>query len=148
MEDLFTLLRQTMQVACVVECLTQEVLSSENETQAGRPEAATKQQVLKTIHDYKTTSANKMEAIYREIKEETSLEIDIGKVVYIYTNRDQIPVRQTFQAVYLCKHKSGKIHLNPLEHDMHKWVSYDDIANFDTIDFLRELVKTYHPAIL
>jgi ADP-ribose pyrophosphatase YjhB (NUDIX family) len=87
------------------------------------------------------------EAVSREVEEETGLEINIGKVVYIYANRDQVPVRQTFQAVYLCKHKSGEVHLNPLEHDLHKWLSYGKIENLDTIDFLRELVKTYKPEI-
>ncbi|MCJ7719614.1 NUDIX hydrolase [Candidatus Bathyarchaeota archaeon] len=86
------------------------------------------------------------EAISREVIEETGLEIQVGNVIYVYANRDQVPVRQTFQAVYLCKYKSGVVRLNPLEHDVHKWLHYDDIASLDMIDFLRELVKFYHPA--
>lgn len=88
------------------------------------------------------------EAIFREVKEETGLEIKIGNVIYVYANKDQVPVRQTFQAIYLCKYKSGEVRLNPSEHDMHRWLSYDDIANLDAIDFLRELVKFYRPATM
>ena len=69
----------------------------------------------------------------------------MGRVVYIYANRDQLPNRQTFQAVYLCKYIDGRVQLNPSEHDMFKWLGYDEIANIDAIDFLRELVRSYHP---
>jgi 8-oxo-dGTP diphosphatase len=85
------------------------------------------------------------EAIHREVNEETGLEIQIARVIYVYSNRDQIPVRQTFQAVYLCKFSQGEIRLNPSEHDSYKWLNYDNIASLDVIDFLRELVKAYHP---
>jgi 8-oxo-dGTP diphosphatase len=85
------------------------------------------------------------EAIYREVNEETALKIQVGRVVYIYPNRDQLPHRQTFQAVYLCKYIGGEVRLNPSEHDTFKWVDYDDIARIDTIDFLRELAKSYYP---
>ncbi|MCW3985146.1 MAG: NUDIX hydrolase [Candidatus Bathyarchaeota archaeon] len=85
------------------------------------------------------------EAIYREVGEETNLTIQVERVIYIYANRDQLPIRQTFQAIYLSKYKDGEIRLNPLEHDMYQWLDYDDIANVDMIDFLRELVKAYHP---
>ena len=85
------------------------------------------------------------EAIYREVCEETGLTIQVGRVVYVYANRDQLPVRQTFQAVYLCKYKSGDVRLNPSEHDMYQWLHYNDIASVGMIDFLRELIKSYHP---
>jgi len=85
------------------------------------------------------------ETIYREVSEETKLTIQVGHVVYVYANRDQLPLRQTFQAIYLCKYKDGEVRLNPSEHDMYQWLNYDDIANVDMIDFLRELVKSYHP---
>jgi len=85
------------------------------------------------------------ETIFREINEEIGLTIDIGRVVYVYVNRDQLPARQTFQTVYLCKYRSGKVHLNPSEHDMYQWLEYDDIASVDMIDFLRELLESYRP---
>jgi 8-oxo-dGTP diphosphatase len=85
------------------------------------------------------------DAIGREVSEETGLKIQVGHVVYVYANRDQLPVRQTFQAVYLCEYKSGEIHLDPSEHDMYRWLDYKRIASVDVIDFLREFVKSYHP---
>ena len=85
------------------------------------------------------------EAIYREVSQETGLTIQVGRIIYAYANRDQLPVRQTFQAVYLCKYKGGEVRLDPLEHDMYRWLDYNDIANVDMIDFLRELIKSYHP---
>ena len=86
------------------------------------------------------------DAIAREVREETGLEAKVGKVVFIYSNRDQLPVRQTFQAVYLCKIKNeGEVQLNPSEHDKYQWLSYHEIEKLDLIDFLRDLVKTYLP---
>ena len=86
------------------------------------------------------------DAIYREVSEETGLTVQVGRVIYVYANRDQLPVRQTFQAVYLCNYKGGEVHLNPSEHDMYQWLNYNGIASVDMIDFLRELVNSYHPS--
>ena len=87
-------------------------------------------------------------AIYREVSEETGLTIQVGRVIYMYANRDQLPVRQTFQTVYLCKYKGGEVRLKPSEHDIYQWLYYNDIAGVDMIDFLRELIKSYHPATI
>ena len=88
------------------------------------------------------------DTIYREVKEETGLTIKVERVVYVYANRDQMPVRQTFQTVYLCKYKDGEVLLNFSEHDVYQWLEYDDIESLDIIDFLRELVKSFHPTKL
>jgi 8-oxo-dGTP diphosphatase len=85
------------------------------------------------------------ETIKREVKEETSLTIQVKHVVFVYANRDQLPIRQTFQAVYLCKYFGGEVQLDPSDHDLYEWLSYDDIADINAIDFLRELVKSYQP---
>ena len=85
------------------------------------------------------------EAIHREVCEETGLKIQIGHVVYVYSNRDQLPIRETFQVVYVCKYKDGEVRLDPSEHDMYRWLEYEEIARIDMIDFLRELVKSCHP---
>lgn len=85
------------------------------------------------------------EAIKREVDEETRLTVQVKHVVFIYANRDQLPVRQTFQAVYLCQYSSGEVQLDPSEHDLYEWVGYDDIADINTIAFLRELAESYHP---
>jgi len=77
------LLRQTQSGECVIKCLPQETLSIENEAHAGRPQAATKQDVLKAIRDCKTTSASKLAkhlgvgraTIYRRLQQTNANEI-------------------------------------------------------------------------
>ena len=85
------------------------------------------------------------ETIKREVAEETSLTLDVGHIVFAYANRDQLPVRQTFQVVYHCEYLSGVVRLDPSEHDAYEWLDYDDIEHVDAIDFLRELVQKYRP---
>lgn len=85
------------------------------------------------------------QTIRREVTEETTLVINVGRVIFVYANRDQFPVRQTFQAVYRCEYLSGDVQLNPSEHDLYEWLIYDDIAELDTIGFLRELIHGYCP---
>jgi integrase len=68
----------------MIECLTQEAFSLENETRTGRPQAATKQDVLKAIHDYKTTSAAQLAnhlgvaraTVYRRLQQISANEIN------------------------------------------------------------------------
>jgi len=85
------------------------------------------------------------DTIHREVYEETKLSINIKHVIHVYSNRDQIPKRQTFQVVYLCKYISGEVQLNPSEHDEYNWLEYFDIRNLETIDFLSDLVKSFNP---
>ena len=79
------------------------------------------------------------EAIKREITEECSLNVLPIAPVYIYSNLSQIPNRQTVQIVYYCKYISGKINLNPEEHEEYKWISKEDLADYDKIAFLDSL---------
>ena len=85
------------------------------------------------------------DTIHREVYEETKLSINIKHVIHVYSNRDQIPKRQTFQVVYLCKYISGEVQLNPSEHDEYNWLKYFDISNLETIGFLSDLVKSFNP---
>ena len=81
------------------------------------------------------------DSIHREVHEETKLEVDILSVEYIYSNRDQIPKRQTFQAIYRCKYICGNVSLNPLEHDKFGWVDLEQMAKLDLIAFLKNYIK-------
>lgn len=85
------------------------------------------------------------QAIKREVQEETRLTINVGKVIHIYSNRDQIPNRQTFQAIYKCDYLNGEVIIDDSEHEKYEWVDYGDIAEIDAIDFLKDLLKTYTP---
>jgi 8-oxo-dGTP diphosphatase len=85
------------------------------------------------------------EALYREVVEETKLLINIHHVLHIYSNRNQLPIRQDFQAVYLCSFLSGNIELNPAEHEQYQWLDYPNISKLDTISFLSDLLTNYVP---
>jgi 8-oxo-dGTP diphosphatase len=80
------------------------------------------------------------ETTKREIKEETGLTINIGKPLFIYSNKDQIPTRQTFQAIYQCRYSGGTITLNK-EHSEYRWLNYSEISKLDTIAFLKALLE-------
>ena len=83
-------------------------------------------------------------ALEREIREETSLIIKPIKPIYVYSNLDQVPKRQTAQIIYLCKYISGEVVLNPEEHDEFKWVDYNELKNHKNIAFLEALIKNYN----
>jgi len=85
------------------------------------------------------------QAVIREVKEETGLEIVVNKVIYIYSNINQVPQRQDFQVVYDCLYIDGEVSINHREHETHRWTKYSEIENLDTIDFLKELLKNYSP---
>ena len=85
------------------------------------------------------------DAIYREVTEETALNIKIRHIVHLYTNRDQIPIRETFQAVYLTEFLSGEVQLHLAEHDIYQWLDYDAFSQLDTIAFLKDLIRCYNP---
>jgi len=82
------------------------------------------------------------DAIIREVKEETSINIKIKNVLYIYTNFDNYPNRQTFQIIYLSDYLNGEVILNSKEHDSYKWVDYKEIYKLDTIEFLKSFIKS------
>lgn len=81
------------------------------------------------------------EALRREIKEETNLNVRVNKVLYIYSNLSQLPEKQVFQAVYLCEYENGDIKLNPEEHDEHAWISKEEMADLEAIAFLDSFLK-------
>lgn len=65
------------------------------------------------------------EAISREVFEETGLLIEINQLIYLYSNLDQVPKRQTFQAVYRCQYIQGEVETNPREHDVFQWCEWE-----------------------
>lgn len=85
------------------------------------------------------------ETIIREVKEETALNIKINNVIYVYTNNDQFPLRQTFQIVFSCNYLSGKVQLNSKEHDLFKWVPYNEIFSLKSIGYLTNLTIHHQP---
>lgn len=89
-----------------------------------------------TLHPGETLE----QALLREVKEETQLEIQIEKLFSIYNNLDSYPQWQVFQVIYLCRHVSGEVKLNPKEHSEFHWVEKEEIKNFESMSFIRDLI--------
>lgn len=83
------------------------------------------------------------EALVRELKEETKIDIVPKKPVYVYSNLSQVPNRQTAQIVYTCEYRDGEITLNPEEHDKYDWLDYSEIKKLKCIAFLEGLLNNY-----
>jgi len=83
---------------------------------------------------------NTMDALKREISEETSLSVEIFKPIYIYSNV-QKGERHQFWIIYECKFLGGEIKLNPEEHDSFLWVDFNEAKSLSTIVFLEEFLK-------
>ena len=82
------------------------------------------------------------DALLREIDEETSITIEPKQLIYVYTNLDQIPVRQRFQMVFLSNYVKGDVSLNPEEHDDYKWVNPKEFHKYSLIAFLDDFLKS------
>jgi 8-oxo-dGTP pyrophosphatase MutT (NUDIX family) len=76
------------------------------------------------------------EALVREVKEEVSLDIKIGHILYVHTNLGGLPDRQTFQMIFSCEWVAGEIKLDPQEHSEHRWIFEGELEQFQMIEFL------------
>lgn len=81
-----------------------------------------------------------IDALIREIKEETNLTVNIGKIIFCYDFLSN-PERHQFQMVYECEYKDGDIKLDPQEHDDFKWVTLNELESLLKIAFLEALFK-------
>lgn len=76
------------------------------------------------------------EALIREVREETGLEIGIIEIIKIYSNPNIIieytdgEVRREFNVLYFSKIKEGKIQLDN-ESTEYKWVPLNDVLNYE-----------------
>ena len=83
------------------------------------------------------------EALVREVKEETKLNILPIKPIYVHTELSHLPSAQLIQIVYKCDYLGGDITLDTEEHDEFQWVEYADMGKFDCIAFLEGLLRNY-----
>jgi 8-oxo-dGTP pyrophosphatase MutT (NUDIX family) len=81
-----------------------------------------------------------VDALKREVLEETGLKIKPGKIqsVYGYLSGES---RHQFQLVYACVYRSGEVKLNPEEHDKYLWATIPEISKLKKIAFLKNLLK-------
>jgi 8-oxo-dGTP diphosphatase len=87
------------------------------------------------------------EALKREVREETNLEIKIGDPFTIWYNEFFPPHRNAGKKVYLvgfrCEYVSGEIKLSD-EHDWYKWVTKENYREVqEDSDYFRALEKYF-----
>lgn len=75
-------------------------------------------------------------SLEREIKEETGIVVKIGKIVHGFSNKVELPFRQTIQLIYDAEYVSGDVILNPTEHQDYCWVTVDEAKKYNLINFL------------
>jgi len=82
------------------------------------------------------------DALNREIKEETNLNVKVGKFLYCYDYvSETTSSRHQFQMVFECEYLSGDVTLNPREHQDFRWVTLKEMESLPKITFLEELFK-------
>ena len=80
------------------------------------------------------------ETAKREVNEETGLNIYPRKILFAYSNKKELPLRQTVQVIYEAPYNGGDVIINPSEHDEYRWVTKDELLDLPVMDFLRNFV--------
>lgn len=81
-----------------------------------------------------------IDALNREIKEETDLTVKVSDVIFCY-NHLSGEERHQFELVYSCDYIGGEIKLDPQEHQEYRWVTLEEMESLPKIEFLEELFK-------
>lgn len=81
-------------------------------------------------------------ALIRETKEESNLDIEIGKLLYCHN--EVYGQNHWFALVYDCKIVGDeKIILDPNEHEEYRWVTRQELQQLSKIDFLDDFFQNY-----
>ena len=88
------------------------------------------------------------EALTREISEETKIDIEIGKPLFIYNNLTQFPDRQTFQIVFECLYLGGSVSLHDSEHQGYDWLTPLEARGLKLIEFTQSFLDRDYPTTL
>jgi mutator protein MutT len=86
-----------------------------------------------------------LEALHREVYEETQLTVHSPKLLGVHTHHWQTPtgIQQTFMIVYHCQANSGDVILAPEENDAYAWESLDKMMrNPSLLDGTLTLLET------
>ena len=81
-----------------------------------------------------------IDALNREIKEETDLNVKVGNVIFCH-NHLSGKERHQFELVYSCDYIGGEIKLDPKEHQEYRWVTLKEMESLPKIAFLEKLVE-------
>lgn len=80
------------------------------------------------------------EALKREVREETNLEVEIIKPVRIWSFFKNNGNTQVIGITMLCRYKSGEVKLGK-EHIDFKWIRSEEIENYDIHEGIKKDVK-------
>lgn len=81
------------------------------------------------------------EGALREIKEETSLELDEISL-YDYThNIDTEKNKQFIRLIFIGTYEGGEVQVNPEEHEEYAWVDIDNMKEYDLVYYLPKLIE-------
>ncbi len=80
------------------------------------------------------------EALRREIKEETNLEVEIIKPVRVWSFFKNNGNTQVIGVTILCRYKKGKVKLGK-EHDEFRWIKPEEIENYNVHEGIKEDIK-------
>ena len=83
------------------------------------------------------------DALVREVKEETNINITVVCPIYLHTDLSYIPDKQFVQVIYKCDYIDGDIILDYDEHEEYQWIEYDEIGKLECIAFLENLIRVY-----
>jgi len=82
------------------------------------------------------------EGIIREVKEETSLNVEIISIYKILSKEYEKPGKKIhlIRIIYLLKTFDKKVKLNEREHEDYKWLKKEEIKNLNISDYLKNLI--------
>ncbi len=80
------------------------------------------------------------ETAKRKVKEETGLDITIKKIIYAFSNKVELPEKQTIQLIYEGEFENGDIKLDKNEHDTYYWAKKDELKSIPLIDYLDSFI--------
>jgi 8-oxo-dGTP diphosphatase len=78
-----------------------------------------------------------VDALNREILEETGLTVKPGKILYCYDFMSG-PERHQFQIVYECEYQGGEVVLSA-DHEEYRWVDWEEAGDLRKIGFFEGL---------
>lgn len=88
---------------------------------------------------------NPTDELLREVEEETSLEIEIGRPFTVWTNKNHARSKPhpIFLIAFICTYKGGEVVLSD-EHDKFEWVDKNSYKNWrEDSDYFRALEEYF-----
>lgn len=85
-------------------------------------------------------SEDPIKGALREIKEETGIKVGGLNLFNFRNDIDKRKNKQFITLVFISKYKSGKIRINPREHEDYRWTSLMNIGKYRLVDYLENCV--------